>query len=129
MNRSAFFETEGVYQPDNLIAGGFPEVLEKGVIAQGQGVLRRGTVLGQLTANDELVVIDKNRTDGGEQIHGVLQHDVDTTGSSVEDFVYLTGMFNEDYIASVNGFGGDTVSDHRKAARLLNIYFKQNVEI
>ena len=85
-------------------------------------------MLGQLTANDELVLIDKTRADGGEQIHGVLVHDVDTDGGAIEAMVYLTGVFNEDFIAEQGGFGADTADDHRKAARASNIYLKINLE-
>lgn len=128
MNGYTYFGTEGIYSPDNLVAGEFPVVTAKATVAAGQGVLKRGTVLGQLTANDELVLIDKTRVDGGQQVHGVLVHDVDTSLGAVESLVYLTGVFNEGYIAELNGFGADTADDHRKAARALNLYFKTNLE-
>ena len=128
MNGYTYFANEGTYSPDNLLAGEFPIVTEKALIATGQGVLKRGTVLGQLTANDELVLIDKTRVDGGEQVYGVLVHDVDTDGGAIEAMVYLTGVYNEDFIAEQGGFGDDVADDHRKAARALNLYFKTNLE-
>jgi hypothetical protein len=91
-------------------------------LAAGQGVLRKGAVLGKVTADGKYKLVDKAATDGSEKASVVLATEtVDTTGGDQEVVVYTQGIFNYDalYVAA-----GDTVKAHEEELRLGNIYFK-----
>jgi hypothetical protein len=84
-----------LYQPDQLIAGRFPIETDQGVVIQtGQGVLARGTVLGQITATGKYLKSVKTAVDGSQTPRGILADQVDTTAGDVNGAVYLTGEFN-----------------------------------
>ncbi len=110
---------------DNLFAGWVQPVnSDSMVIASGQGVLVRGTVLGKLTASGNGAIVDSSLTDGSETVYAVLAEDVDATSEDVEAPVYLTGEFNENELV----FGGsDDADTHRTQSRNIGIFFKDVV--
>ncbi|MDO6355288.1 head decoration protein [Caloramator sp. CAR-1] len=114
---------------DNLIADSIVPVLVKGItLEKGQGVLKRGTVLGIVTATGLAKVVDSSKTDGTENADCILADDVDTgDGSATTDFpaqAYISGCFNRNALI----FGGtDTVEKHETRLRELGIFLKDNI--
>jgi hypothetical protein len=79
------------YVPDQLSAGSFPVVIDVGVIASGHN-LKRGAVLGQITASGEYLLSVAAATDGSEAPKVVLEEDVDTTAGAKAAPIRLTGQ-------------------------------------
>ncbi|OTA13937.1 hypothetical protein Xvie_04112 [Xenorhabdus vietnamensis] len=59
------------------------------------GILKHGTVLGQITATREYVLSKKSATDGSQTPCAILVDDVNATENSVSGGVYLMGEFNQ----------------------------------
>lgn len=57
------------------------------------GILKRGCVLGQLTADSKYYPFDSAATDGTEEIAGILGEDIDTTTSEGIGWMYVEGEF------------------------------------
>lgn len=111
-------------KPDNLIAGDFQVVTGVGTVASGQGVLKRGTVLGKVTASGNLVKVDSSKSTGEQTVYAVLAEDVDATSAAAAAPLYLTGAFNSRALV----FGGaDTAATHAAGARDLSIFFIDTV--
>jgi hypothetical protein len=104
--------------PDNLLAGAFPLVTDGGVIASGEGVLTRGTVLGVITASGKYAAYDDAAVDGSEEPAAILAVDVDATSADVLASVYLTGEFRADALT-----GYDAAI--KAALRALSIFVKE----
>ncbi|MCU1722424.1 head decoration protein [Pseudomonas sp. 5P_5.1_Bac1] len=79
------------YQPSQLSAGDFPVVMDTGVIAAGQN-LKRGAVLGQVTASKEYLLCKVAAEDGSEVPTAILDQDVDATGGATSAPIRLTGQ-------------------------------------
>ncbi|CAM4111429.1 head decoration protein [Mesobacillus thioparans] len=114
----------GEFTPDNLIAGQEVPVLVNGVtLASGQGVVKRGAVVGIVTASGLAQLVDKTKADGTQNPFGILTDDVDTENGTVTTTAYVSGLFNPLALT----FGGtDSVSDHKAKLRELGIYLKEN---
>ena len=55
------------FVPDNRIVDGSVPILTKAVkLSAGQGILKRGTVLGKITVSGQYVVVNSANTDGSE---------------------------------------------------------------
>lgn len=119
-------EVESYQSPvDNLfVVSQIPVESDVMTILTGQGVLKRGTVLGKVTASGKGKLVDNSLTDGAEKVFAILSTDVDTTNGDVEGVIYLSGAYN---INSLTFGGDDTAADHKDFARTLSIYFKQAV--
>lgn len=78
------------YSYDELVAG--ETVSVSGVIATGQGVLIRGTILGKDGATGKWARATA-LTPGG-----ILAHNVDTTGGDVTSVVYVQGKFKDNVV-------------------------------
>lgn len=124
----ALVEKNESFTYDNLFSGTQvqPVVAGKGVIASGQGVLTRGTVLGQLTANSKCVIVDSAAAtdDGSRTIYAILAETVDATSADAKAPLYFTGEYNE---AALTFGGTDDADTHRRAARNIGIFFKTNI--
>lgn len=119
----------GEVKPDNLIADLTVPVLTKGItLEKGQGLLKRGTVLGILTSNGLAKVVDSTKTDGTEKAFCILTDDVDTGDESATENVnatsYISGCFNRNALIFV---GTDTAEDHEIRLREIGIYLKDNI--
>lgn len=84
------YKTVGVFTPDNLIAGAFPQVRKTIRLSGKSGVLKRGSVIG------------KNENIYGplsqESVpYGILAETVDTS-ETLAVVVYLTGEFSGDFM-------------------------------
>lgn len=114
-----------IYTPDNLFAGHvMPKVTDYGTIASGQN-LTRGAVLGRVTANGKLKLVDKNATDGSQNVYAILAEDVDATAADKVAPVYLTGEFNENALILATG---TTAADVKASARAVGIFIKSPVK-
>ena len=114
------------YVPDQLIAGQFFRVtFGNAVLAGGQGVLARGTLLGQVTATGKYLVATAAATDGSQVPSAVLADSYDTTlGDVTGAGLYLTGEFNANRVI----FGaGVTAASAFAALRGVNIFLKSAV--
>lgn len=113
------------FTPDNLIAGNEVPLLTKAVTLQAdQGVVKRGTVLGIITATGLAIPVNSANTDGSETAHSILAEDVDTTGGNVVAEAYVSGLFNRQALT----FGGtDTADVHEGKLRELGIFLKDNI--
>jgi len=115
----------GAVEYDNLIAGTTHPIDTKSVVLQGgQGVVKRGTVLGIITASGLAVPVDSTKSDGSEVADCILTDDVDTTDGDVVATAYSSGLFNRKALI----FGGtDTVDKHETRLRELGIFLKDNI--
>jgi hypothetical protein len=107
---------------DNLFGSAYPQHFDARTIASGQ-VLKRGTVLGLLTAGGEAKPCDTALVDGTENFDSVLTADVDTTTAAKVAPVADAGSFQVQALI----FGGvTTAADVKVAARALNCYFEDS---
>ena len=111
---------------DNLIAGVFPIVTETGTVASGEGKLKKGTILGVVTASGKYAAADS--TDTGESATGtatpkaILLQDVDATSADVAGvLVAFTGEFNS---AKLIAKTGSTVAGFKDGLRAVSIFVK-----
>ncbi|MEI2466649.1 head decoration protein [Niallia taxi] len=123
------YETIGTFTPDNLIAGHNVPIIPKGItLAKNQGVIKRGTVIGIVTATKLAVPVDSTKTDGSQIPYAITTDTVDTgSGAATQDAkttAYTSGLFNSKALL----FGGtDTVSKHEVKLRELGIYLQENI--
>lgn len=99
----------GTNTPDNLLAGDLPVVTGAVTIAASQ-TLKRGAVLGIITASGQAKLVDSASTDGSEVAKVVLLDAVTTGAAETKPApVAKTGEFNSLALT----FGGtDVVADH-----------------
>jgi Bacteriophage lambda head decoration protein D len=119
-------EVIGTYTPDNLFAGHNVPVLTGGIVlAKGQGTLKRGTVVGIVSATGLAVTVDSTKDDGSQIPYGILTDTIDTEGSTdIKATVYKTGLFNTNALV----FGGtDTVETHQAKLRAAGIHLQANI--
>jgi hypothetical protein len=123
----------GTIEQDNLIAGPRFPVAFKGVtLESGQGVLKRGTVLGVVTSTGLAVTVDSTNVDGVDAPDGsnvpdsILAEDVDTGGGDpVSAVAYSAGYFVRGSLI----FGGsDTWQTHELEMRKLNMHLSASVD-
>jgi hypothetical protein len=106
---------------EGLIGGTYPHIITAGAtIVAKAGALKRGTVLGKITASGKYTIANSANTDGSQTGSAILINDVDASGSSdVTAEVYVSGMFNADKLI----FGGsDTRAKQEDNLRLHDIY-------
>ncbi len=113
-----------IYVPDQLIAGRFPLVTQPVTIAAGAAVLKRGTVLGIVTASGKYIQSVKTAADGSQNPVAILADDADPTGGDVQAGVYLTGEFNQNAIIFDASW---TVATLTAPLRALSIFLKPSV--
>lgn len=109
-----------VFTPDNLIGGDYPVVTESVTVISGQN-LKRGSVLGKISASGKVNLSLAAADDGSQNVYAVLAEDVDATGGDKVATAYLSGEF----VASEITFGtGHTAASTRAALRDINIYLR-----
>jgi len=114
---------ETITAADNMVADTNPAPLRGGItIKKGQGILNRGTVLGEVTATKLMFKTDKASADGSEVASVVLAETVDTDQlTDVKAVAFKAGCF----FSSALVFGGASVlADHKTQLRDVNIYTK-----
>lgn len=106
------------YQPGGLVVGNFPLMHRPVIIAAG--VLKRGTVLGPITASDKYIQSLSAANDGSEEPECVLAEDVDASGGDVVAPAYFTGDFDAAKLIYGAGHSAETVAaSWRQKARSL----------
>jgi len=118
------YEVIGTMVPDNLIAGESVPILLKGVTIAKSGVLKRGSVLGVVTASGKAVLANKEAEDGSEAAKYILADDIDATDADVVAQCYVSGLFNRKALTFVEG---NTAADHEDSLRQYGIFLKDNV--
>lgn len=83
-----------LYIPDQLIAGDLKLVTSPCIVASGAGVVKRGTVMGVVTATGKYIPSATAAVDGSQTPSGILVDGVDATSADVNSGVYLMGEFN-----------------------------------
>ena len=90
------------YSPTALYAGDFPRATRAVTIASGSNAapvngvatpLKRGTLLGRVTATDKYIPSVKTAADGSQNPVAVLTVDTDASASDVASKAYFTGQF------------------------------------
>jgi len=115
----AQLKTEGTFQPDALLAGDAAEAnIKKVVLIAGQN-LKRGALLGMITASKKTTLSLAASADGSEQPDLILAHDVDASAGDVEAMAYYTGTFNS---KALTIGAGHTVASVFEALRVKGIY-------
>lgn len=123
------YKTVGEFTPDKLIASMFVPLIAKGItVAKGEGILKRGTLLG--VANDKTY----KRTDttetigegGGAEVKTIgadciLCDDVDATDAEVVTTAYVSGEFNRDAVILPEG---KKIEDHETELRKLGLLMR-----
>ena len=111
--------------PDNLFAGQVQKAVGGTETIVGDGsTLKRGTVLGLITASGKLCKVNSANSDGSQTPYAVLAEDVAATAGGVFGAVYYSGEFDVNSLV----FGGtDTYATHRVAARKLAMFFRNAV--
>ncbi|ABO49740.1 conserved hypothetical protein [Desulforamulus reducens MI-1] len=110
---------------DNLLAGTNVDIIKKSVTLKGaQGTVKRGTVLGIITASGLAVPVDSTVADGSQTADCVLADDVDTTAGDTVAVAYAAALLNRQALI----FGGtDTAANHESRLRELGIYLRDNI--
>ncbi|SIQ37216.1 head decoration protein [Aquipseudomonas alcaligenes] len=112
--------TLATYTPSSLIAGDFPQVKDTGVIAAGQ-VLKRGAVLGQITADGQYKLSATAASDGSQTPKVILDEDIDTTGGAHPGPLLLTGEVRG---AALQLGAGHTIASVKAALRTLSLFVR-----
>ncbi len=113
------------YTPDNLIAGETRTVCDIVTIASGGTALKRGAVLGKVTASGNLILSASNAVDGSQTPTAILAEDCDPSAADVTNVaVYVKGEFNANALSFGTGHTAVTVKD---ALRDGGIYIKTAV--
>ncbi len=87
-------------------------------IAAGQGILKRGSVLGVITSDKQLKLVDSGSSDGSENPELILLEDVNTESAVPGKRPMMSGkVFGEKLIFG----GGDTLSTHFLALKKTGI--------
>jgi hypothetical protein len=86
------------FSPTALYAGDFPRMTRLVTIASGANasgaVLKRGTLLGRITATDKYIPSVKTATDGSQNPVAVLTFDVDASAADVTAAkAFVTGEY------------------------------------
>lgn len=90
---NASFSTDGTYQPDSLIAGNAALLVGRKVtLITGQN-LKRGAVLGKITASGKYTLSLSAASDGSQTPDLVLAEDCDATSADQQALAYARGDF------------------------------------
>lgn len=127
------YKTTGSFVPDRLIAGNEVPKFAKGIrVAKGEGILKRGTLLGiaadgtyKRTDTTESVTTGKgdSATTTTAEIGAdcILADDVDATSEEAVATAYVSGAFNR---AAVILPEGKDIAVHETELRRLGIFLK-----
>lgn len=97
------------FDPTGLIAGDYPLVHEPVTIAAGQ-MLKRGAVLGRVTAEGDYVLSAAEAKDGSEIPAAILAEDIDTRAGGKQAPVYFSGEFAAELCTYGEGHDADSVN-------------------
>lgn len=113
------------YVPDNLIAGETQTVCDIVTIVSGAS-LKRGAVLGKITASGKYSLSAYAAIDGSQAPYAILADDCDATLADVTNMaVYIRGEFNEN---ALNFGAWHTVATVKAPLRAVGIYTKTSLK-
>ncbi|MNW38162.1 hypothetical protein D3C74_152210 [compost metagenome] len=72
------------------------------LLAQGNGVVKKGTVLGKVTASSKFIPYDPNATDGSEVAVCILDNDQDTTLTDIGASAWIGAVFMESKLTGLD---------------------------
>jgi len=76
------------------------------LLKNGQGVLKKGTVLGKITAagadKDKFVAYLKSASDGSQTAVCILDNDADTTNSDIGASAWIAGIFDSSKLTGLD---------------------------
>jgi hypothetical protein len=96
---------------DDFVLSGFPIMTRPRTIASGAGVLKAGTVLGQITASKKFVTALAASDDGSQNVKEILAVDVDATASDVTAPTYVSGEFDKNKLIYGAGITADAAAE------------------
>jgi hypothetical protein len=112
------------YAPDRLIAGLTQQVTWNGILITGQN-LKRGAVVGKITASAKLTLSLSASSDGSQVPYGVMLDDYDATAADAANVgVIVKGEVNEN--ALILGTG-HTLATIREGLRDQGLYLVPTV--
>jgi len=110
----------GTSTVDNLIYDvTVPTKLEGIIVISGAGALKRGSVLGKVTASGKCKLADKAAETGEEVAMYILADDVDATSADVKTAAYASGNFNS---AALTFKAANAIADHKDNLRMFGIF-------
>jgi len=116
--------SSSLFVPDQLVSGPLQLVTDSVTIGVS-GTLKRGTVLGMVTATGAFIPSKKDATDGSENPSAILVDNVDTTTTAQTGGVYLMGEFNQNRLI----FDGSwTIAELKAQFRSLAIFLRDSVQ-
>lgn len=123
------FKNESEFKPDSLIISAQVGMVVKGVkIAPKQGVLKRGTLIGQAASDNLFYIIGKEVSSVAVGVTGVLTDDVNTGDTAATQPViatqYVTGEFNK---AALHVAETVEVEDYEAELRKLGIFIQNTI--
>lgn len=122
------FKKEGEMTPDSLIVSTQVGLVVKGAkLAPKQGILKRGTLIGQ--AADKLFYVTGKAVSGTKTgVTGILTDDTDTGDASATESVivnqYITGEFNKE---ALYVDGTVNIDDYEADLRKLGIFMQNTI--
>ncbi|BBI92825.1 head decoration protein [Serratia symbiotica] len=113
-----------LFVPDQLVSGPLQLVTDSVTIGVS-GALKRGTVLGMITATGAYIPSKKDATDGSEKPSAILVDNVDTTTTAQTGGVYLMGEFNQHRLIFDKTW---TIVDLKAQFRPLAIFLRDSLQ-
>ncbi|MBN5283369.1 head decoration protein [Serratia ureilytica] len=113
-----------LFVPDQLVSGPLQLVTDSVTIGVS-GALKRGTVLGVVTATGAYIPSKKDATDGSEKPSAILVDNVDTTTTVQTGGVYLMGEFNQNRLIFDASW---TVAELKAQFRPLAIFLRDSIQ-
>jgi hypothetical protein len=114
--------SQGTYTPENLIAGEFPRITRKVIVATGANLVA-GSVLGKITASGKYLLSASAAVDGSQTPEAVLAEDASAAAADVQAVAIFTGEINE--LALTLG-AGHTLASIRDGLRNKSIFLTKN---
>lgn len=123
MTTNLYTKDAGTLEYDQLIYDSSIDLeVEVVTVVSGAGALKRGSVLGLITASGKANLADKAATGGTaglELAKYVLAEDVDATSGDVNTVAYSAGKFN---VNSLIFKAANAIADHKDSLRAYGIY-------
>lgn len=116
----------GALTYDSLIAGPQERIITDAVVIAAGQSLKRGAILGRVTADGTFKLCDATAKDGSENICAILVEDVDSGSGAAPGVVYFEGEFNA---AALVVKAGENIGVYRWPARAMGIYFRNIVQL
>lgn len=108
----------GATEYDGL-CGGHGKMLKNIEIPSGQGILKKGTVLGKVTSTSKYIKCLSTAVDGSQTAKAVLAYDVDATSSDVVATAIWKGTVNREKLIVSSPDTAETHEDNLRNVGIL----------